>query len=204
MTVIDICNNALADIGHDREITSLDPSADTSSEARRCALFYPRALSDVIHAHPWRFITQTVPGDSVLVTTVDPLPGFESVYAPPAQAAAIQSAIDETGDPVPYTMQDGLIHARRDVDTFAFTSADLAADPSLWPPPFAEAVIAALALRLARVITGSDAAAKTAAQAYAQAIAAARRHDRMTSSSTPGESNPYLSARAATSDQSCS
>ena len=52
-------------------------------------------------------------------------------------------------------MQDGLIHARRDVDTFAFTSADLAADPSLWPPPFAEAVIAALALRLARVITGS-------------------------------------------------
>ena len=197
MTVIDICNNALADIGHDREITSLDPAADSSAEARRCALFYPRALADIVHRHPWRFLTQTIPGEAVAVGTVDPLPGFESVYAPPAAAAAIQSAVDAAGAPVPYTVRDGLIHARRDVDTFAFTSADLAADPSLWPPPFAEAVTAALALRLARVITGSDASVRAAAQAYAETIAAARRHDRMTSSSTPGEANPYLSARFA-------
>lgn len=135
MTIIDICNNALADIGHDREITSLDPAADSSAEARRCALFYPRALADIVHRHPWRFLTQTIPGAAVAVGTVDPLPGFESVYAPPAAAAAIQSAVDADGAPVPYTVQDGLIHARRDVDTFAFTSADLAADPSLWPPP---------------------------------------------------------------------
>ena len=84
-----------------------------------------------------------------------------------------------------------------DTELEAWQKNEPNADPSLWPPPFAEAVTAALALRLARVITGSDASVRAAAQAYAETTAAARRHDRMTSSSTPGEANPYLSARFA-------
>lgn len=52
MTQIDICNRALAVIGHDRQIESM---SETTSEGRLCAKFYPAARDNVLAAYDWEF-----------------------------------------------------------------------------------------------------------------------------------------------------
>lgn len=53
MTVEDVCNRALAVLGHDRTITSFKD--DTSAEANRCRLFWSAAYEAVMGAHDWDF-----------------------------------------------------------------------------------------------------------------------------------------------------
>ena len=47
---VDLCNNALGQLGED-SITSLD---DNSKKARLCKRFYPDARDTVLRAYPWR------------------------------------------------------------------------------------------------------------------------------------------------------
>jgi len=76
MTAVDVCNNALGQIAHDRTITSL---TDGSAEAVRCALFWPRARRAVLAARPWKFLQASgTPG-----TAGTPLAGFTKAYARP-------------------------------------------------------------------------------------------------------------------------
>lgn len=49
---VDVCNSALAQIGHDRTIQSL---SEGSTEANRCNLFFGRALDRVLSSHTWIF-----------------------------------------------------------------------------------------------------------------------------------------------------
>ncbi len=53
MTKTEICNRALAVLGHDRAIT--DYASDASTEALRCRLFYDCALADCLSEHDWDF-----------------------------------------------------------------------------------------------------------------------------------------------------
>lgn len=52
MTQTDICNRALAVIGHDRTIASM---GETTTEGRLCAKFYPAARDNVLAAYDWEF-----------------------------------------------------------------------------------------------------------------------------------------------------
>jgi len=53
MTKTEICNRALAVLGHDRTITNYE--TDTSTEALRCRQFYDSALADCLSEHDWDF-----------------------------------------------------------------------------------------------------------------------------------------------------
>lgn len=58
-SVVDICNLALARIGDEATVTSIDPP-EGSSQAEHCARFYPIARDTLLELHDWRFATKRV------------------------------------------------------------------------------------------------------------------------------------------------
>lgn len=53
-SIVDICNTALAHLGNDNEISSINPP-DGSVEAGRCKRFYPIARKELIERFVWPF-----------------------------------------------------------------------------------------------------------------------------------------------------
>lgn len=53
-TQVDICNMALAYLGNEATVTSLNPP-EGSAEAEHCARFYPIARNELLAVHPWSF-----------------------------------------------------------------------------------------------------------------------------------------------------
>lgn len=54
---VDICNLALSNLGHTANVINIDPP-DPSNEAKKCAIFYPIALSEALSDHDWNFATR--------------------------------------------------------------------------------------------------------------------------------------------------
>lgn len=54
---VDICNLALAHLGDDATVASLDPP-EGSSQANHCARFYPMARDTMLDSHRWNFATR--------------------------------------------------------------------------------------------------------------------------------------------------
>jgi hypothetical protein len=78
-SVVDICNLALAHLGDEANISSIDPP-DQSVQAMYCAQFYPLALNEVVAEHAWGFTTPTV----VLAETTNPNDLWLYAYALPS------------------------------------------------------------------------------------------------------------------------
>ncbi len=53
-SVVDICNLALAHLGDEATVSSIDPP-EGSAQAEHCARFYPIARDTVLEAHDWNF-----------------------------------------------------------------------------------------------------------------------------------------------------
>lgn len=53
---VDICNLALAHLGDEATVSSIDPP-EGSAQAEHCARFYPMARDTVLEAHDWNFAT---------------------------------------------------------------------------------------------------------------------------------------------------
>lgn len=58
-SVVDICNLALAHLGDEANVVSINPP-DQSAQASYCSRFYPLSLSSVLADHTWGFATKTV------------------------------------------------------------------------------------------------------------------------------------------------
>ena len=56
---IDICNLALARLGDDATVASIDPP-EGSAQAEQCARFYSIARDTMLEMHDWRFATKRV------------------------------------------------------------------------------------------------------------------------------------------------
>lgn len=76
--VVDICNLALSHIGVSPRVTSIDPS-DNSYEATLCALYFPKAVKDLLELHRWKFASKRV----ALTEVTSDLTEYEFAYAPP-------------------------------------------------------------------------------------------------------------------------
>ena len=94
-SVIDICNIALANLGDDATIASIDPP-EGSPQAEHCAIFYPIARDMVIEAHPWVFATKRIAGAELTSETTT----WSYAYARPADALRILAVLpsDATSD----------------------------------------------------------------------------------------------------------
>ena len=56
---VDICNLALARLGDNATVASIDPP-EGSSQAEHCARFYPVARDSLLEMHAWKFATRRV------------------------------------------------------------------------------------------------------------------------------------------------
>jgi len=58
-SVVEICNLALAHLGDDATVASIDPP-EGSAQAEHCARFYPTARDMLLQMHPWSFASRRV------------------------------------------------------------------------------------------------------------------------------------------------
>lgn len=149
MTKTEICNRALAVLGHDRTIA--DYSSDESTEALRCRQFYGSAVADCLSEHDWDFAAV-----EKNIGTMHPDPyGWVSVPVP-QDAIRIILVSDQEGKPFKtrrnrdhLSVQTNGLPARIRYVTSDVTEAD-------FPHKFTEGVIYQLAALLCGPMYGDD------------------------------------------------
>lgn len=78
-STVDICNMALAHIGADGVVSSINPP-DGSAEAGHCARFYPQARTELLESFAWTFAKTRV----VLAEVTNPSSIWAYAYALPS------------------------------------------------------------------------------------------------------------------------
>jgi len=90
-TEIDICNLALAHLGDDATIASINPP-EGSAQAEHAARFYPIARNSLLEAHTWNFASKR----SSLATTTNALSQWDYAYVAPADMMTPVAIISPT------------------------------------------------------------------------------------------------------------
>lgn len=91
---VDICNLAMAHLGDDANISSINPS-DNSQQADWCVRFYPIARDQLLAMHAWSFNTKR---QSLALLDTDELPDtWAYAYARPTRALNIISVLPPQG-----------------------------------------------------------------------------------------------------------
>jgi len=149
MTNTEICNRALALLGHDRTIT--DYSSDESTEAVRCRCFLDSAVRDVLAESDWDFaaVENTLCG-----TSADAF-GWVRLPIPPDMIRLCE-VTDAEGHPFKTRRNRDFINARTGgvPARMRYVTSDVTA--SEFPHKFNEAVIAQLAFLLSGPMYGDD------------------------------------------------
>lgn len=191
-TDVDICNLALAALGDQAAVTSLNPP-DQSAQAGHCARFYPVARDALLEMHAWGFATVRVQ----LAQVTNPTSAWAYAYACPSDAVNYLEVEDpktaddysvglQMANTVPGSIQSGVgvyaaqpyqIEADSNGNDILYTNQPNAVlrytriviDTSKFSPLFMEGLAMLLAAHLAGpVIRGADgrAAAKDAFAAF--------------------------------------
>lgn len=93
-TEVDICNVALARLGDDATLTSIDPP-EGSAQADHCARFYPICKDKLLREYPWSFaVKRTTPAP----LAVEPLGEDEFAFTLPSDCLTLL-AIHVTDEP---------------------------------------------------------------------------------------------------------
>jgi hypothetical protein len=87
-SVVDICNLALAHLGDNATIASIDPP-EGSAQAEHCQRFYPIARDTLLEMHSWSFATKRAYAAEVANTW----PMWKHAYAMPGDAMDIISIL---------------------------------------------------------------------------------------------------------------
>ena len=90
-TEVDICNLALAHLGDDATIASLNPP-EGSAQAEKAARFYPIARNSLLEMHTWNFASKR----GNLALTTNSLDQWEYAYVAPADMMSPVAIISST------------------------------------------------------------------------------------------------------------
>lgn len=185
----DISNIALANLGAENLVSSIDPP-DGSVEAGYCATFYPIARTVLLEASKPAFAVRSAPLASVTNTST----AWEYAYARPSDALKLlrivptvtgaARTVDESLslpagaqdlDTAPYAVQGAVIYTNEPDAVLVYVWDQV--DTTTWTPLFADAVAAMMSGYLAGpLIKGRDGASigqQWRQQAYRLAAAAA-------------------------------
>lgn len=88
-SVVDICNLALARLGDEATVSSIDPP-EGSAQAEHCARFYPIARDSMLEAHQWTFCTKRT-NPPLIATTINQ---WAYAYAVPADLMDVIAVMD--------------------------------------------------------------------------------------------------------------
>jgi hypothetical protein len=179
---VDICNLALARLGDNATVASIDPP-EGSAQAEHCARFYAVARDSLLEMHAWKFATRrvllaklTVPSWDWSFAYAEPTGALKLLGVLPAAASndaetqPYEAESDATGAAIILTNQEGasLRFVARVTDTTKFS------------PLFVDALAWLLASYLAGPVLKGDAGAamaKACLQSFMLAFSNARVSD---------------------------
>ena len=190
MTKTEICNRALAVLGHDRTIMDFD--TDDSTEALRCRLFFDNAYLNVLASHNWDFAAVERP----FRLSWRNGQGYASIVRP-ADCAKLVSVESEDEKPIKVKQANGILYVK-DGDaesyvTMRWISTDTAMED--WPNAFAEAVVYELAAQLSGPMFGDASKTNGYMQMAQQKLSIAVTSETNETACKGETSNPFLEAR---------
>lgn len=200
-TEISICNLALAHLGDEATVASIDPP-EGSAQATHCATFYPIARDALQEIHNWSFCT-TRKALSLLVA--EPLIGWEYAYTRPSTAVKIvgifQDGSTDDNDPQPFeteALNDGTEVIYTNVEDAVCRYTFQVTDPSKFSPLFVETLAWLLASHLAGPLLKGKVGREAAKSCLATAgtyLAQAKGSDARQRRVAPTHSVPWISNR---------
>lgn len=168
-SVIELCNNALIDLGEEA-ITSL---SDNTKAARLCNQRWPAVRDAVLRAHPWNCATaqaRLAAGDA---PSGQGTWRFEAAFPLPTDCLRVLSVEAGGAEPLEWEVQEGAVlcdcAGPLDIQYIRRIS-----DPRRFDPLLCETLTARLSATLAYPITGSASLAQSFWGAYAEKLREAR------------------------------
>lgn len=198
---VDICNLALARLGDDATVASIDPP-EGSAQAEHCARFYPMARDTLLEAHNWRF---TLARASMAELAVTPPAGWAYAYAQPTGAVRLISVLagGAPDDSAPQDfeseiMEDGsqVIYSNTPDAVLRYTLRPT--DTTKFSPLFIDTLTMLLASHLAGPVLKGDAGASMSRYwlgMYVSQLANAKLSDTRQRQITPPHSVSWMSGR---------
>lgn len=200
-TEISICNLALAHLGDEATVASIDPP-EGSAQAEHCATFYPVARDALQEMHAWGFCTTR---KALSMLSAEPLTGWQYAYARPSIAVRIlgvyAAGVTDDNDPQPFeteVLADGseVIYTNTQDAVCRYTVQ--VTDPSKFSPLFVETLAWLLASHLAGpVLKGKNgmAMAQSCLATAGTYLADAKRSDVRQRRARPTHNVPWISGR---------
>lgn len=190
-SIVGICNMALSNIGK-KTIADIN---EASTEARTCKLHFPLTRDTLLQCYPWEF-AKTVSTLAAVANAREERWAY--AYARPAgclKPIRIVPEVDipEDADQIPYEASEGLIYCSEAAARLEFIQKF--DDPARFPPMFCEALIWALAAKIAIPLTADQAIRKDAYQIAAQTLGAAQMADANENHSTYDHQSAFIRAR---------
>lgn len=87
---VDVCNLALAHLGDDATVSSIDPP-EGSAQASHCARFYPIARDTLLEMHNWSFASRRA---ALAQLDVTPPSSWKYAYAAPSDMVNVVALLD--------------------------------------------------------------------------------------------------------------
>ena len=166
-SVIEICNNALLDLGEDA-IMSL---GDESKAAGLCNHRWPAVRDAVLRAHPWNCAMAQA---ELAAGTAAPLWKWEYQYVLPTDFLRITQLVGEDGTTIPdWEIQGGIVLCNEAAPIF-ISYVRRETDPGKYDALLGETLSARLAATLAYPLSGSTSLAQSYWEVYQTKLAEAR------------------------------
>ena len=200
-TNVAIANLALAHLGDDASVSSLDPP-EGSAEAEHCALWLPIARDPLLEMHPWKFATRR----TLLAQLDETFTSWQYVYAEPNNCLRVLSVLPEgytndISDGVEFEQESDstdqvMILTNTPVATVRFISR--VTNPARFSPLFVDCLSWLLASYVAGPLLKGETGTNAARTAYATFItqyAAATRSNATQSKTRPEHTPGWIAAR---------
>lgn len=198
---VDICNLALARLGDDATVASIDPP-DGSVQADHCKRFYPIARDALLEGFAWGFAIRRATLAAVASAATS---AWDYAYARPADALTILavqlSDAESDFETAPYVVESlttGQVVIRTDAETATARYVARITDTTKYPAQFVDALAWLLASHVAGPLLKGDAGIKMAQQCYATSMALAGRaamQDANQGNSQPEHVAPWIGGR---------
>ena len=179
---VEICNRALIEIGA-KTILSL---TDDSKRARLCNIIYGPERDTLLRSHPWKFAIKR----TSLALSTETVPDWDYVYQLPSDLVrVIYPDVNihlyrvEKNKLLTNVILTYLIYVHKETNVGKFDCS------------FQTALVARLAMKLAKPISDNDNLRDDMERAYAQAITEARSNDAMEDGPKWIDSEEWLSSR---------
>jgi len=210
---VDICNLALAHLGDNATIASIDPP-EGSAQAEHCQRFYPIARDTLLEMHSWNFATKRVRLTEIVESgAYSKSTEWDYVYQLPNDTLQIidvfkEGVTDDYSEPgasdyVPQPYQTEVMHngnkiIRTDVPDAEMRYVATISDTTKFSPLFVMALSWQLASLLAGPIMKGEvgaAEAKRAAQMMSVYLGEARKSDAAQRNIKPEHKVPWMTGR---------